>query len=97
MNQQSIKAVQISPDTNAALGRGFVILKADETLPNPPIYVATKIEAFEKPGLHADIPYVRVWIEDEIVAEFCQHNIVGIYYETPEADQRRREELESRP
>lgn len=40
----------------------------------------TRIEACTKSGLHADIPYVRVWAGDECKAEFCQHNIVGVYF-----------------
>lgn len=40
----------------------------------------TRIEACTKPGLHADIPYVRVWKGDICFAEFCQHNIVGVYF-----------------
>ncbi len=40
----------------------------------------TRIEACHKSGLHADIPYVRVWENEKCVAEFCQHNIVGVYF-----------------
>lgn len=40
----------------------------------------TRIEACTKSGMHADIPYVRVWKGDVAVAEFCQHSIVGIYF-----------------
>jgi hypothetical protein len=40
----------------------------------------TRIEAFEKSGMHANIPYVRVWIGESAVAEFCQHQIVGVYF-----------------
>lgn len=42
----------------------------------------TRIEACTKSGMHADIPYVRVWAGDQCLAEFCQHNIVGVYFET---------------
>lgn len=41
----------------------------------------TLIEACTKPGLHCDIPYVRVWSGFVCEAEFCQHNIIGVYYE----------------
>jgi hypothetical protein len=44
----------------------------------------TRIEACTKSGLHAHIPYVRVWKGDVCEAEFCQHNIVGVYF-TPAA------------
>lgn len=40
----------------------------------------TRIEACTKSGLHADIPYVRVWKGDVAFAEFCQHHIVGVYF-----------------
>jgi len=43
----------------------------------------TRIEACTKSGLHADIPYIRVWKDDVCVAEFCQHNIVGVYFAEP--------------
>ena len=42
----------------------------------------TRIEAFTKSGMHANIPYVRVWKGDQPAAEFCQHNIVGVYFKT---------------
>lgn len=40
----------------------------------------TRIEACTKSGLHANIPYVRVWKGEVCEAEFCQHNIVGVYF-----------------
>ncbi len=40
----------------------------------------TRIEACEKSGMHANIPYVRVWAGDTCLAEFCQHSIVGVYF-----------------
>ena len=40
----------------------------------------TRIEACQKSGLHANIPYVRVWNDEVCLAEFCQHNIVGVYF-----------------
>lgn len=40
----------------------------------------TDIKAITKPGMYSDIPYIQVWLNDEIAAEFCQHNIVGVYY-----------------
>ena len=38
----------------------------------------TRIEAFTKSGMYADIPYLRVWRGQLAVAEYCQHNIVGV-------------------
>lgn len=46
----------------------------------------TRIEACTKPGQYCDIPYVRVWKGDVCEAEFCQHNIVGVYFGPPETD-----------
>lgn len=40
----------------------------------------TKIEEVPLPGLHCDIPHIRVWQGDEKVAEFCKHAIVGIWF-----------------
>lgn len=40
----------------------------------------TRIEACEKPGPYCAIPYLRVWKGDVCEAEFCQHNIIGVYY-----------------
>lgn len=40
----------------------------------------TRIEACTKSGLHSDIPYIRVWADDACLAEYCQHNIIGVYF-----------------
>ena len=45
----------------------------------------TRIEPCTKSGMHANIPYIRVWKGEDCVAEFCQHNIVGIYFAEREA------------
>lgn len=42
----------------------------------------TRIEACIKPGVYSNIPYVRVWKGEACEAEFCQHNIVGVYFDT---------------
>ena len=44
----------------------------------------TKIEAFTKPGLHCDLPYFRVWRHRQPMAEFSQHQIVGVYFKQVE-------------
>ncbi len=41
----------------------------------------TEIVACVKSGLHADIPYFRVMAGEKCLAEFCQHNIIGVYFE----------------
>ena len=68
MSEQPIIGIQIDtiPESQAGydVGRGGV----------------TRIEAYGEPGLHCDIPHVRVWRGDEKVAEFCKHQIVGVYY-----------------
>lgn len=46
----------------------------------------TRIEACTKSGLHADMPYVRVWRGNHAVAEFCQHNIIGVYFKQSETE-----------
>lgn len=40
----------------------------------------TRIEACTKSGMHAYIPYIRIWSHDDCLAEFCQHNILGVYF-----------------
>ena len=40
----------------------------------------THIEQVNRPGLHCDIPYIRVWNGPNCIAEFCQHHILGIYF-----------------
>jgi hypothetical protein len=40
----------------------------------------TRIEATMKDGMYSNIPYVRVWRGDVAIAEFCQHNIAGLYF-----------------
>lgn len=59
-----IDAIQVSAETGYTVGRCGVTL----------------IEAFTKSGLHTDIAYVRVWKGESPCAEFCQHNIVGVYF-----------------
>lgn len=46
----------------------------------------TKIEAFTKSGMHADIAYVRVYKNNLPHSEFCQHNIIGVYFAIPPAN-----------
>ena len=40
----------------------------------------THIDATTKSGMHANIPYVRVWKGDLAAAEYCQHNIIGVEF-----------------
>lgn len=47
----------------------------------------THIESCVKSGLHADIPYIRVWKGSDCEGEFCQHNIVGVYFAKSEPSQ----------
>lgn len=44
----------------------------------------TRIEACTKPGMHSNIPYIRVWAGQRCLSEFCQHSILGIYFGPPE-------------
>lgn len=41
----------------------------------------TFIEQFEKSGEYADIPYVRVWKGEQPHSEYCQHRIMGVYFQ----------------
>lgn len=41
----------------------------------------TKIEATVYPGPHNNIPYIRLYKGDKIFADFCLHNIIGIYFD----------------
>ena len=43
----------------------------------------TRIEATKKSGMYSDIAYVRVWAGDIAIAEFCQHHILGVYFDPP--------------
>lgn len=40
----------------------------------------TRIEACQKSGPHANLPYVRVWEGEQCVGEFCQHHLLGVYF-----------------
>lgn len=44
------------------------------------------LELFTRPGLHSDIPYVRVIGYDHKLAEFCLHACTGIYFAVDQAD-----------
>lgn len=62
--QQKIAHIAIDDEGSHTVGRNGV----------------TRIETCTKSGLHADIPYIRVWNDDVCIAEFCQHNILGVYF-----------------
>lgn len=70
--QQPIRAIDI--DTIPEVQGGYVVGRNG----------VTRIEACQKSGPYANIPYVRVWKGDVCEAEFCQHNIVGVYFAKPE-------------
>lgn len=40
----------------------------------------TEIRAVQKEGSMSYIPYVQVWKGEKLFAEFCQHNITGVYF-----------------
>lgn len=71
--KQPIRAIEI--DTIPEVQGGYVVGRNG----------VTRIEACEKSGPYSPIPYVRVWKGEVCEAEFCQHNIVGVYF-TTEAD-----------
>lgn len=58
----------------------YVVVDNDDTYHRVGRNGVTRIEACTKSGPHADIPYVRVWAGEVCLAEFCQHQIVGVYF-----------------
>jgi hypothetical protein len=50
-------------------------------------YGVTRIEQCEKSGLHCNIPYLRVWAGENVLAEVCQHHIPFVtFFETKPHD-----------
>ena len=41
----------------------------------------SEIRLSERCGSMAMIPYLEVWKNGKLHAEFCQHNIQGVYYD----------------
>lgn len=68
--QQVIRAICVFPQQPNFQGEEYIVGLGG----------VTRIEACQKSGLHANLPYVRVWDGDTCLAEFCQHNIVGVYF-----------------
>lgn len=69
MNEHPIKQEINCIDTNVD-GSGFTVGRNG----------ITRIEACEKSGMHANIPYIRVWADDKCIGEFCQHSLAGVYF-----------------
>lgn len=69
--QQPIRGIDLPSDNGRR--RNYVVGRGD----------VTRIEAATKSGMHAYIPYIRVWKGEVCEAEFCQHNIVGVYFAEP--------------
>lgn len=88
MSDQRIIAVQVSADHGGQHGRGYRIFGdgLDVAELRPHLQPATNIERVSKPGPYSDIPYIEVWNGDSLVAVFCQHSIVGVYYEQPKEE-----------
>lgn len=68
--EQPIRAICVIAATENDGGEDYIVGRE----------MVTRIEATTKSGMHADIPYLRVWSGDTCLAEFCQHNIVGVYF-----------------
>ena len=49
---------------------------------DPPRTV-TEIKKITKPGEHALIPYLQVWADDLLLAEFSQHSLSGVFFRNP--------------
>lgn len=77
-----IERIDVEPgEAGVHYGVGFVVgIAASSAGAEWKDDIVTRIEAFTKSGSFADIPYVRVWCGDRVVAEFCQHQIVGVYF-----------------
>ena len=73
MSEQIINEIVIDENEFYAVGKGF------SRGPG----VVTSIEMIMKSGMHCDIPYLRVYKNEFCIAEFCQHNITGIYFKEP--------------
>ena len=43
-------------------------------------FLITRIEQCEKSGMHSMLPYLRVWSDESVLAEMCQHNVACITY-----------------
>jgi hypothetical protein len=43
----------------------------------------THIEQVNRPGLHCDIPYLRVWKDDVCLAELSQHGVIHVRFVDP--------------
>ncbi len=67
--QQPIREIDVCTDANGDV-LCFRVGRRD----------VTRIEATTKSGMYADIPYIRVWKGDVCEAEFCQHNIIAVYF-----------------
>jgi len=45
-------------------------------------YGVTKIEAYGEPGMYCDIPWVRVFKDDDVAHRVCCHELASINYKT---------------
>jgi hypothetical protein len=43
----------------------------------------TRIEQFGQPGLHCDLPYLRVWKGEKVEAEISRHSAVLVRFGLP--------------
>lgn len=62
--------------------RGVTIVEFEDSVESYAVGAngVTRIEATTKSGMHANIPYIRVWSGDTCLMEVCQHNILGVYF-----------------
>jgi len=42
--------------------------------------LVSRIEEIKLPGLHCDIPHLRVWAGERRIAEFSRHAVVGVLF-----------------
>lgn len=44
------------------------------------VFGVTRIQKTSKPGEYCNIPYVRVWKDDAMIFEVCQHKLCGVSF-----------------
>jgi len=64
---QTIRQLRITATESHVVGSGGVV----------------RIEAVSRPGLHCDIPYIAVWSDTGLIADYCRHHVLGVVYEYP--------------
>jgi len=64
--ERTIRKLRITATESHVVGSGGIV----------------RIEAVSRPGLHCDIPYLAVWSDAGLIADYCRHHVLGVVYET---------------